>query len=236
MAVGIPLAMAAYSAYSQHKANQQNAQEKAGMAGQLNASNQLAAQGQQAWHAGFPGAQSALSYYSTLLSGNRAAMQQATAGPQAQLTDMYRGAERGIAHAGVRGGVRDLGLAELGRDRANATAQLTTGQQGAAAQGLAGLSTTLMGQGSANQATSGNLAGQMQQEGFQQRQAVNQGNAETGAGIGQALFDVYRNGYKPNKAAGKSGIPGAGGMMKTQIPWGSPGSPGNIPIPSSGGL
>lgn len=204
MAVAIPLALAAYSAYSTHQGNKQSAAERQAQAGQINASNILQAQGRQAFQTGFPAAQQSLHYYSTLLNGNRAAMSQAVAGPQAQLTDMYRGAERGIEHAGVRGGVRDLGIAELQRDKANQIGQLTTGVQPAAAAALANLGTTLTAQGTGSQATAGGLFGNVGQAGFQNRAYANQNNAQSGAAIGQAIFDAYRGSkYGSGKAAGR---------------------------------
>ena len=97
--------------------------------------------------AGMPATQSALSYYGKLLQGNRAAMSQATAGANRQITDVYRGAEAGLERQGVRGGVRQTALAELSRDRAAAVAGLTTGQQGAAAGALADIGGDLTRQG-----------------------------------------------------------------------------------------
>lgn len=60
----------------------------------------------------------ALGYYNTLLGGNRAAMGQAVAPEAASISDRYAGAQRGLERSFVRGGERDLAMAELGRSKA----------------------------------------------------------------------------------------------------------------------
>ena len=141
--------------------------------------------------AGMPATQSALSYYGKLLQGNRAAMSQATAGANRQITDVYRGAEAGLERQGVRGGVRQTALAELSRDRAAAVAGLTTGQQGAAADSLAGLGmqlnqTGMMGiSGAASQFGSG--AQQYGQRAQNYEQAARQDWQGVGRGAGEVV-------------------------------------------------
>lgn len=85
-------------------------------------------------------------------------MQLATAGPAAQLTDVYRGAERGLERSGVRGGSAVQAQGELARDRANSIAQLTTGQQGGAAEGLSRIGAAATGQGVTATAEAGGTA------------------------------------------------------------------------------
>src|SRR5262245_4626239 len=82
-------------------------------------------------------------YYSTLLKGNRAAMSQAVAAPTAQLTDLYRGAEKGLVRSGVQGAQRETAAAELNRDRASKIAGLVTGVQPWAAGQLGQLGTNV---------------------------------------------------------------------------------------------
>src|SRR3990172_6623730 len=96
---------------------------------------------------GVPALQQAGSYWSRLLGGNRAQMAQATAGPRAALTDIYRGAERGLAGSTVRGAARDVAQGELIRSRASQIAGLTTGVQPAAAQALQGVGSEFLGKG-----------------------------------------------------------------------------------------
>lgn len=209
MAAAIPVAMLAYSAYSAHQANKKSKEEKAGLAGQNALASSIAQRGGQTFNQGFPATQSALSYYDTLLRGDRAKMQQAVAGPMAQITDNYRGAERGLEHAGVRGGIRDLGMAELGRDRTSQIGQLTLGQQPMAAGALANLGTTLTAQGTGSSATAAGIYGNLANQGFQNRQYANQNWQQAGQGMGSAIFDIYRQ-RSGSKAAGQ-GVGRGGG-------------------------
>jgi hypothetical protein len=156
---------------------------------------QSLAQGRQMggdlFKAGMPATQNALNYYTTLLRGNRAAMQMATAGPAAQLTDTYRGAERGLERAGVRGGEAATARAELNRDRANSIAQLTTGQQGnaAAALGQLGGEATQTGVRAVEGASIGygNLAGQAGDRANQYTQNERSDWGGVGRSIGEIL-------------------------------------------------
>lgn len=193
MAVAVPIAMAAASAYSAYAANKKSKEEKAGMAGQTAAGKALLARGGEAFGGGMPGAKAALDYYQTLLHGSRAAMSQAVAGPTAQITDLYRGAQSGVERSGVRGGVKDLAMANLGRDQANQLGQLTAGVQPGAAAQLGNLGTTLTAQGTGSTATAGGIYGNIGAMGFQQRQYGNQVGAQAGQDIGSAIFQIWRS-------------------------------------------
>lgn len=148
--------------------------------------------GQGLLQMGLPATQNALQYYATLLRGSRSAMQLATAGPAAQITDVYRGAQRGLEHQGVRGGERQTALAELNRDRAAAVAGLTTGQQGAAASALGNLGGELTRQGLygiEGAATGfGNLATQAGQQG----QYYEKNQREDLAGVGKSIGEIIK--------------------------------------------
>lgn len=143
------------------------------------------------------------SYWQGLLGGDRAQMAQATAGPRAAINDQYRGAERGIERAGVRGAARDVAISDLIRDRAAKTAGLVSGVQPMAAEQLtqiAGMGQSLLGQ-------SGTLWANLLGQGTSNRQAADQEKAGAGKVAGQYLFDLA------------SGIAGAyGKRQKAPIP------------------
>jgi hypothetical protein len=162
------------------------------MATQGAASQQLLGQGQSLMGAGMPAMKSALNYYQTLLQGNRAAMAQAVAGPTAQLTDMYRGAERNLDRQGVRGGSRDLAVAELGRDRANSLAQLTTGVQPMAAGNLGSLGGSMTSMGAGALSSAAGIGSNITGQGFQNRQNSNQMWGGALSDVGGAMFDVWK--------------------------------------------
>ena len=174
---------------------------------QMGALAQNRQQGTDLFQAGMPATQNALNYYATLLRGSRAAMQQATAGPAAQLTDTYRGAERGLERMGIRGGEAATARAELSRDRANAIAQLTTGQQGAAAAALGGLGSRLTGQGvdavSGAATGYGNLAGQAGDVAAGYRQDAR----DDWAGVGKAFGEGMRQYGDWRKGGGRWHFP-----------------------------
>ncbi len=200
MGFAVPIVTGAISAYSAIKNSRAAGRQSKMMEGaqqqQMGALQENQRTGRGLLTQGMPATQNALNYYGTLLRGNRAAMQQATAGSAAQLTDVYRGAERGLERQGVRGGERATALAELNRDRANSIAQLTTGQQGNAADAIARLGTTMTGQGidaMSGAATGyGNLAGQAGGQATAYNQQAGQDWAGVGKSVGEGI-GVWKN-------------------------------------------
>jgi hypothetical protein len=129
-------------------------------------------------------------YYQTLLRGNRAAMAQAVAGPTAQLTDVYRGAERGLERSGVRGAARDVATADLNRERASKIAGLTTGMQPYAAEQLGTLGQNMGQLGAGMAGTAGNIYGNLLNQGQQNRGYGRQEGEKAGKGIGSIIADI----------------------------------------------
>jgi hypothetical protein len=200
MAAAVPwIIMGGTSLVSSYLASRKSKEEKAAQSGQAANLRQLTEQGAQNFGAGFPAMQSSLKYYSTLLNGNRAAQQQAIAAPTAQLTDVFRGAERNLDRQGVRGGSRDLAVAELGRDRANQIGQLTTGVQPMAAANMGQLGSALVGAASGPLQAAAGGYGQMNAAALQNRQYSNQVWGQSANNMGTMAFDIWKN-----KQAGKS--------------------------------
>lgn len=160
------------------------------------------------------------SYWSRLLGGNRASMAQATAAPRGAITDVYRGAEKGLERSGVRGAQRDVAKSELGRDRAGKIAGLTTGVQPMAAQNLAdigdrygNMGAVLAGAGTDTTRTGAGLQGNAASifssllgQGAANRAYGRQEGENTSRNIGSFLFDML-SGIMKNRRGGGGGDP-----------------------------
>lgn len=193
MAASVPgIVMAGAQLFSAMRGSKRSGAESQALQGQQAAGGQLLNQGQSLFGAGMPAMRSALSYYDTLLQGNRAAQSQAIAAPTAQITDLYRGAERNLDRQGIRGGERDLAAAELGRDRTSKLAQLTTGVQPMAAGQLGALGGSAAGMGVGASQGAGSIYSTILGQQFQNRQNTNSMYGAAGAGIGGAIFDVMK--------------------------------------------
>lgn len=121
------------------EAQGQALQAQAGVAGQ--ASNLSKYLQQQASYT-TPALGRAMGYYDTLLRGNRAAMQQATAGAAGQISDTAKGAAMNLERMGVTGGQKVQAMADLARQSQGQLGQLSVGVQPGAAQALAGIGQT----------------------------------------------------------------------------------------------
>lgn len=209
---------------AQNSAMTRSPEEQTALTGAQNAGTSLQQggaglikQGQATTQSGLNTLQQPTDYWSKLLGGNRASMAQATAGARGSITDVYRGAERGIERSGVRGAARDVQKGELNRDRAGKIAGLTTGVQPAAADaltnigsGVAGLGSQLTGQGGAMTSSSGSIFQSLLGQGMENRKYGRQEGEKAGSGIGGFLFDIIRG------IAGKK-WPGAGGGASSSL-------------------
>lgn len=183
-----------------------------GVAGQASRlGNFFATQGQQYL-------QQPANYFSTLLSGNRAAMNNAVAPAVAQITGNYRGATRALEHSGMRGAARDVATADLNRQRASQVAGLTTGVQPYAAEQLAGLGQNMMGLAPGMMGTAGTLYGGMLGAGFRNREYSRDEGEKTSKAIGGLVRDVGETVFKGGKKGGTGGA--------TTPPGTSPAPPG----------
>lgn len=192
MGTAVPIGLAGAQMLGSYIGSRKSKEEKAATAAQQQAQSMLMGQGGALTSMGMPAQQSALGYYQTLLGGNRAAQAQAIAAPTANITDMYRGAERNLDHKGIRGGGRDLAMAELGRGRVSQLAQLTTGVQPMAAGNLGSLGGQATNQGIAATSGAAGVASNLVGQNFQNRQNTNEMMGAGGAGIGSAIYDVWK--------------------------------------------
>lgn len=193
----IGLGISAYGAYKNAKAQGQAANaQNAALQGQLGGLRRAQGASQGVLDTAQPMLQQAGGYYQKLLSGNRAVMNQATAGTNAQITSTYRGAQAGLDRSMIRGGARDTASAELNRDRAAALAGVQTGVQPGAAQamGQLGMQGTAMGlQGLVGASTGMNsAAGQYGQNAMMYGQNARDDMAGVGKSFGELLIEMQK--------------------------------------------
>lgn len=200
IALSVSAAGTGASAYNQYKANktakaaQQSVSDTA--AGQLGLQRELFA-------SGAPMLNQAGSYWTTLLRGSRGAMSQATAGPRSAINDQYRGAATNLERSGVRGGVKDVSLAELSRDRAGKVAALTSGVQPAAAQNLSEIGGKFLGVGSQAGSTGAGLYSSLMGSTQQAAQYAGQNAGQAGSAFGSLLFDLLKSKYGQGGSGGE---------------------------------
>jgi hypothetical protein len=193
---GSALFGALMSRQAQKSAMKRSPEEMAALAGMQGNADQLTAGGSSLLERGMPRTDQAGAYWSTLLNGNRSQMAMATAGPRAQITDIYRGAESNLERSGVRGAARDVAAAELGRDRASKIAGLTTGVQPMAAQALAGIGSDETRMGAGMLGSSGNMWSNLLGEGFENRQYGRKEGEKFGTSMGRLIFDMLSSNRK----------------------------------------
>jgi hypothetical protein len=168
-------------------AQQRSPEETAALTGATGAANTLGQTGSSLLSQGRGYLQQPAGYYQSLLSGNRAAMSNATAAPRAQLQEGYRGAQSGLATSGIRGAAKDQLAGNLQRQGASQIAGLTTGVQPAAAGALAGLSGNLLQAGAPMLGQSGTIFGNLLGQGANNRQYARGEGQQTGAAIGNLV-------------------------------------------------
>lgn len=212
-------------------AQKRSPEEQTALTGAQGAGSTLASQGAQQFATGtglIQSGQTALaqptSYFSRLLSGNRALQSQAIAAPRAAISDTFAGAGRQLEQSGVRGAARDEAKGELARQQAGAISSLITGVQPAAAGALTQIGQTsigqggaIAGQGSAAVGQSGNLFQNLLGQGFQNRTYAREQGQQFGQQAGGFVFDLLK-GVLGKKGGGGFGtplgplsIPGSGG-------------------------
>lgn len=235
MAAAVPIAMMIGSAIASKKAasaakksaakTEQIAgtptpEEQAARGGASQAAGKLGGVGETLYGQGQGSLGRASSYYETLLGrGGRGAMESAVAPAAESISDLYGGVSRSLEGSNVRGGVRDMALAEAEREKRGKISRLTAGVQpgAAAALGDIGRFQTATGVGATGQAggiysslVGSGVAGRGL--GLQGRLAGEQARGKTGADIGNLLFSVLAGmgGGGGGKSGGGAGAAGAG--------------------------
>jgi len=204
---GSALAGMIASKKAQSSAMKRGPEEQVGLTGEQQAAGQLRQQGGELVGEGRATLEQPTNYWSRLLGGNRAQMAQATAAPRGAITDIYRGAERGLERSGVRGAQRDVASAELNRQQAGQIAGLTTGVQPAAAGALTDIGAGQISQGAPMIGQAGGLYANLLGQGAQNRRYGREEGEKTGSAIGSMLFDVLSGKIGEKVAGGKGVLP-----------------------------
>ena len=161
-------------------------EEKASLSASTAAAKQAQQQGAQLFQFGFPQLRQAGTFFSRLLAGDRGVL----APEAADITQRASGEARALEQLGVRGGARDVALADVGQRQSTALANLLPRARFGAAESLANLggSATAAGQAGAGGAASlfAQLL-QLQQQGRLGGAALGQ---QAGRDIGGLLFDL----------------------------------------------
>lgn len=201
---------------AQKSAMKRSPEEQKALSGAQTAAGTLQQTGGELVTEGRQTLQQPTSYWQRLLGGNRPLMAQATAGARGGITDIYRGAERGLEKSGVRGASRDTAKAELNRQRASQIAGLTTGVQPFAAQQLAGIGGGLLSEGTPMLGEGGRLYSDLLGQGTENRKYGRQEGEKFGSSAGGLIFDIM---------SGTIGSGGGGGGKKSPLPsrapWGN---------------
>lgn len=236
-AAAVPVAMMIGSAISAKKgassaakteqiASTPTAEERAASTGASSAAGQLGGAGATLYGQGSGALGQTSSYYETLLGkGGRGAMESATAPAAESISDLYGGMSKSLEGSNVRGGVRDLALAEAEREKRGKISRLTAGVQPAAASALTDIGKFQTSSGLGATGQSGGIYADLLGKGlagrglgFQGRLAGEEARGKTGADIGNMLFSLLASsggGKSGGKAAGGAGLPslGSGGYQ-----------------------
>lgn len=193
MAAAVPLAVSLGGSLIGKMTGGPGKAEKSLMNEQIATARQARGQGSTLFNAGMPLLNQASSYYRALLSGNRGALTQALAPEIGAITDVYRGAEKGLERSGVRGAQRDMAEAEIGRERAGRIAGLVPALRPQAAQSLGQLGQFATGQGTATTSGAGSLYGSILSGQRDDRRHADEQGSAFGAGLGGLVADVMKN-------------------------------------------
>lgn len=193
--------------------------------GRESAGRALESEGQGARQLGTGWMGQAAGYYMPLVSGARGGMSAALAPERGQITDIYRGARKGLDRSGMVGPGRDVAEAELARDQAGKLAGLAPAARAGAAAALAGMGGQQVGAGLQLSGLGGQAAGQAlgarQAQGnntlgaaglLQHRADQERGRAaDTGMAAGGFLFDALQAQRGKKSGGGANLSPGMAG-------------------------
>lgn len=199
-------------------ASTQTAEERAAEAGATGIAGKLGGIGDILYGQGAGTLGRATSYYETLLGrGGRGAMESAVAPAAESISDLYGGVSRSLEGSNVRGGVRDLALAEAEREKRGRISRLTAGVQPGAAAALGDIGRFQTASGIGATGGAGGIFSDLLGKGLQSRGlgltgrlAAEDARGKTGTDIGSLLFGLLASG------AGK----GDGGKKYQGLPLG----------------
>lgn len=171
-------------------------------------------------------------YWTPLLRGDRAAIDQTLSPEIASITDIYRGANRNLDRSGIRGPQRDLASAELNRDRAGHLSLLRPQARAGAAAGLLGLGGSQVGTGldatkSAGSLLAGIYGGERGSADSAYANSVgymNQNSQASQRGYAGLIFNLLDS-YAGSRTARLPSRPTGGGALPPMAPYPAPVTP-----------
>jgi len=173
-----------------NKASSRGGEEELARTGAQGAAGRLGRQGEQAFDTGFgQGYEPAMGYFRSLARGGNAA-QVATAGPRAQITDAYRGANTALDKNLMDPAQKAQAQAGNARDVAAQVSRLTAGVQPMAYSQLANMGMQGMELGGRSTAQSGGLYGGLLQQGSDDRHKGNEEQRQSGSAFGGLFRDL----------------------------------------------
>ncbi|KKM71145.1 hypothetical protein LCGC14_1433560, partial [marine sediment metagenome] len=196
-------------------ATQRSPEEAGAISAGSGFANMLGGQGGRLSSFGLPQLQSSGNFLQRILSGDRATARGATTPERGAITSQFRGARSAIQST-TRGGVRDLGLATLARDRVGALSSLVPNMRTAAAgeAGRLGLGAVQAGGQQLSGATQffSNLLGQGQRNRFLGADL----ERTAGQDVGGLIFRIL-SGIGGSRGGSRSTLPStaAGGSFGT---------------------
>lgn len=192
-------------------------EEQAALAGEQGSAGNLSKTGTSLIDESRPYISQPAGYYQKLLTGDRAAMAEATAAPRAQLREQGAGSQANLERSGIRGAARDVIGANINRDTASKVSALTTGVQPGAASALGSLGTDVLKTGAPMVGQAGNIYSNLLAQGNANRQYARTEGGKTGDAIGKlaAMAGTVPWGSTTKK---KPAVPGAPGQTPDQAP------------------
>lgn len=169
--------------------------------------DELAGNSRQLFSQAMPAVQQSLDYYKNLLgAGGRKGLYAAVAPAAGTIAESYRGATQSLTK-NLRGGERDMGLAELKRQQVGDTARLVSGVQPGAAAALGSMGGSLVGEAQSGFARAGGIYGGLAGQPNATALALRSGSdsASSMGALLARLMSLYGGGGKTAKAGMQSG-------------------------------
>jgi hypothetical protein len=164
----------------------------------------LGAQGSDLYNVASPLYRQAANYYGGILSGNKAAIAQTIAPEAEALAEMNAAEQKSIENSSLRGGARDMALAESGRSGAGRISALVPQARKDAAAAASGIGLQGMGLGTQQEGAAASTYGTLAGMGQQDRQFAI--NAEMQNRFAAAGLDIQSKQLQLNAMLGMRGL------------------------------
>lgn len=174
----------------------------------ITSARQQREQGASAFSIGAPLMRAAAGYYQRLLGNDRAAIDQAVAPERTAITESYHGANQAVMRGNLRGGARDMALAENARLQAGQLGTLVPQARRDAAAAGGALGAGAVGQGQAGVAGAAGTFSSLLGQAEQRRQFDEKSRYQLGQNVGGFLTSLLQNYYAGRAPKGNVAAPG----------------------------